>query len=132
MKHLFITLVAIILWVSQANAQNPGNRYQSHDFQYLTGVLTSSQPTTSPVANAWNSVAPPQHYSMNVTTTASGFNVYLEGSLDNSNWSQISVTNSAIGVISNVNPMPMLYFRMRQSGLSSGAAVTATAVGVPY
>ncbi len=107
---------------------SPGS--QSHSFQYLTGVLTTSQMAISPTAGTWNAVAPPKYFSMAVTTTASGFQVRLEGSLDNSNWSTIAVTNSAIGMIPNVVPIPSLYFRIRAATIAANTSVTATAIGV--
>lgn len=122
-------IASIMLFSLQAQAQvSPG--VNNHSFQYLTGVLTASSPTTVPSAPAWNAMAPPKQYSMSAATTATGWQVELEGSLDNSNWSRIAITTSATGMVSNVNPIPALYFRMRASTISANTSVTATAIGV--
>lgn len=127
---IFITSFGALSIGSITYAQStPGNQYQSHNFQYMTGVLTSANRSTQS-ANAWNALNPPKWYTMNVTTTASGFSVTLEGSLDNANWSPIAVTNSALGNISNTVPLPYLYFRMRAGAIAAGTSITPTAIGV--
>lgn len=101
----------------------------NRNFQYLTGVLTATYPTTLPSAPAWNAEAPPKWYTISVTTTAAGFSVALEGSLDNVNWTNIA-TATGFSQVSNTVPLPSIYFRMRQTSLGSNTAVTATAIGV--
>lgn len=126
-----IAVAAALLCFNKAHAQvvtNPG--LNSRSFQYLTGVLSGSQLAISPTAGTWNAEAPPKYFSLGVTTQATGFQVRLEGSLDNSNWSLISVTSSAIGMVSNPNPIPTLYYRIRAATLSANTSVTATAIGV--
>ncbi len=133
MKTLIVGLIfgfSILTIPSMARAQvSPG--FQSNSFQYLAGVLTPSQAATTRAVTAWNSEFPPKFYSMSVTTTASGFVVALQGSLDGSNWSQIAVTSSAAGVVSNVAPIPALYLRMIAQTIAANTAITATAIGVP-
>lgn len=127
---LFSIIVIGVFLAKGAQAQlSPG--FQSHGFQYLSGVLTTSQLTTERTANGFNGIMPPKYFSMGVTTTATGWVVALEGSLDNANWSTIAVTNSVFGVVSSILPKPMLYFRMRASTLSANTSVTATAIGTP-
>lgn len=128
-KLLFLCLV---VWGANVFAQStPGGRFQSYNYQYLNGPLNAANPTTLP-ANAVNSLAPPQHFTMGVTTTATGWTVALDGSLDAINWKRILLTNTAVGNVSNITPEPMLYFRMAETGLSGASTVTATAIGVPY
>lgn len=125
---LILAIIGMILFFKGANAQmSPG--FQSHNFQYLTGVLTPVQYTTAVTVNAFNAVNLPKWYSMSVTGTATPFQVRLEGSLDKCNWSTIAITSSGVGVVSNINPAPMLYFRMRASNIQAGSQITATAVG---
>lgn len=115
----------------QAYAQSslpPSPGYQSHSFQYVTGVLTSSN-LTSNVANAFNSITPPKYYSLAVATTGAGFLVKLEGSLDNQNWQQLASTNTASGITSVSVPAPMLYIRLRGNPIPANVSVTATAIG---
>lgn len=129
-----ISIMALSLcFAVPGNAQQAANvGFQKHNFQYLSAVLTRTTPTSNVIANAWNSVFPPKFYSMSVTgTLSSAFTVELQGSLDNLNWSNIAVTNSVIGVISNLNPKPMLFFRLLARTLSANTSITATAIGVP-
>lgn len=124
-----LAIIAICFFCARgAHAQlSPG--YNSYSFQYLNGVLTSTNTITSRSINAFNAMNIPKYYSMSVTTAATGFTVLLEGSLDNANWTQLASTTSGIGVVTTVNPAPMLYIRMRAPNLSSTQQVTATAVG---
>lgn len=120
----------MIFFVSKANAQvSPGAN--SRSFQYVTGVLTSTNRSVSPTAGMWNMEAPPKYYTLAVTTTASSsYVVRLEGSLDNSSWANILITNTVIGMASNPLPIPALYLRLRATTVAAGASVTATAIGV--
>jgi hypothetical protein len=76
-------------------------------------------------------VSPPQFYTLGVTTTATGFVVRLQGSLDNVNWADVAITDTGVGNISNTSPRPMLYLRLRATTIAANTAVTATAIAVP-
>jgi hypothetical protein len=129
-----ILLIAImLLCFSRAifAQSNAGVGYQSHSFQYVTGVLSTSN-TTTQVANTWNSEVPPKYYALSVTTTASNWQVNLEGSLDKINWSVLAITSTALGVSYVTNASPSLYFRAHAITInSSNDNITATAIGVP-
>ena len=124
MRSIWIYLSFALLSGSIAHAQN----FNSQSFQYLTGVLQAGSMVT-PSSPGWNAQNPAKWYSMSVTSTASGFNVVLEDSLDNVNWTVVS-SDTGFSQVSNTNPSPSLYFRLRAISLGSNAAVTATAIGV--
>lgn len=129
MKKVY-TLAAMILTLSgsQAFAQtSPG--YSNRAFQYLTSVLTSSS-SVSGTTQAWNAVTLPRFYSLSVSGNTSGFQVYLEGSLDGNNWSVISATTTVSGMTSNINPVPAIYLRLRAQNIPANTQITATSVGV--
>jgi hypothetical protein len=123
-----VALLCCLLKTARAQTTPP---FQSHNFQYLSDVLTPAQVTSQYVANAFNSTFPPKYFSLGVTTTATGFVVALQGSLDNVNWSTLAVTNTVFGVVSSILPKPMLYFRLQATTIGANTAVTATAIGVP-
>lgn len=101
----------------------------NHSFQYLTGVLTPTSTVTN-IAPAWNAEAPPKYYTMAITaTTASAFQIRLEGSVDQLSWQTLS-NASAIGTASVTTPTPSLYFRMRATLIPANTSITGTAIGV--
>lgn len=123
MTRIFLAFAFLTCFLATAHAQ-----YQTHSFQYLTSTLTTASPTGSSVS-AFNSVDPPKWYSLYVTTAATGYVVKLEGSLDNVTFSDIAITNTGLGMISNVDPKPALYFRVRASTIPANTTITATAIG---
>lgn len=123
-------LALFLMLGTAAQAQTLPLGFQSHNFQYLTAVLNSSQRESSVTANAFNAQSPPKWFSMSVTTAATGWLVALDGSLDNRNWSTIAITSSALGVISNKDPVPSLFFRFRAMTALTNISVTPTAIGV--
>lgn len=131
MKTLSVLILttATLFLIANVSAQTPGAKYQSSNFQYMTGVLTSSS-TTSNVINAWNSENLPKYFSLAITATAAPAIVALECSLDNSSWTQIGVTNTPIGMVSVSTPTPCIYARMRAKAIGATVSVTSTAVGV--
>lgn len=129
-----LAVASLVFCLSRvASAQStPGARFQSHSFQYLSLPLAQATMAQAQTATAWNAELPPKYFSMGVAaTTANPFRVDLEGSLDNANWSIISTTNTATGIVSSILPKPMLYFRFNAKTLSSTDTITATAIGTP-
>lgn len=120
--------VGMFLFFQNAHAQNAGARFNTNKYLYLNGVLSSSNPVSS-VAPAWNSDRLPKWYSLDVTATAASFNVLLEGSLDQQSWVTIATAISSGVIVSNINPVPVLYLRMRETSISGNEMVTATAIG---
>jgi len=131
MKDLILiaTVLFLAFAIKNSDAQQLSPGFNSRSFQYLNGVLSPAQPTTTAVANAFNAEGLPKWYSVSITGTATPVQVVLERSLDNSNWSTVVITNSYVGVASNTLPAPALYFRMRATGIPVNSQVTATAVG---
>lgn len=128
-KTIWASLAFISGFAAVAHAQTVPP-YQRNNYQYLTGTLTPSQLTSIYTVNAINAENPPKYFTLAVTTTATGFLIRLEGSLDNSNWYDLAVTNNAIGAQTNTVPRPSLYFRMRADSIAANTTVTGTAIGV--
>lgn len=126
-KILLLSLIALPVLAQTPNV--PGQ--QSSNFQYLSYPLVGGSVTSSPTMGAFNALSPPKYFSLSVTnTSASAFQVVLEGSVNNVSWRQIAVTNSALGAVSNTVPMPSLYLRLRATTLSNNVTITPTALGV--
>lgn len=82
-----------------------------------------------PTVSAFNMQNLPKYYTLSVTTTGTGFNVELDGSLDEKNWTPItSVASLAPTSVSAA--APMLYLRLHAKTVGTDGSVTATAVGV--
>lgn len=126
---IVFAIVVGILTLKMASAQvSPGSN--SRNFIYLNGVLTDNWAVTA-TANGFNALGAPKWYSMGITRTVLGTptQVRLEGSLDNVNWSTIAVTSSVLGFVSNTEPHPAIYMRLRANGIANNVYVTATAIG---
>ncbi len=109
-------------------AQTPGGQFQQHSFQYTTAVLANSN--VGKTVNAFSATTLPRWYTLSITGTATPVSVFLDGSLDQSNWSPILITTSYTGNVSNSVPYPFIYFRVRAASVTANNFVTATAVGV--
>lgn len=126
---IIFAIVVGLLSLKFANAQvSPGSN--SRNFLYLTGVLTDNMAITA-TANGFNSITAPKWFSMGITRTVLGTptQVNLEGSLDGVNWRNIATTTSVLGFVSNTEPKPSIYMRMRAQGIANNIFVTATAIG---
>lgn len=133
MRHAFKWLSVALLFCASAHAQ-----YNSRNWVNIQQQMTGAQPsmTSTPVSN-FNALWPFKYYSLAVVTASGSpsWDVRLEGSNDGYYWSTLlinsSVTHSAGGPVFLSNASPALYLRVKAHSLTSGAQVTATAVGVP-
>lgn len=129
MKTLIVILTFFFAFTAQA--QVSGN---SRNWGYLSQTMVQgTSSTTSSTFSTANSLFPFKYYSIMVGQVQAGttFNVALEGSLDNQNWTPVLTTNTANSLGVSTVVAPALYLRLRATSLQAGRTITATAIGVP-